>query len=163
MEQQTGNILILGIGNILYGDEGIGVYAIEHLKNHFTLPENVELLDGGTGSFYLLGPMQAARTVLLIDATMDDRPPGTITRLTPRFTAEYPPTLTAHDIGLKDLLDAFYLSGNAPRIILYAVSIGGLAPGLEINLSKELTEILPDLCNQVYGEAQFLSETIELD
>ena len=93
------------------GDEGIGVHVVNAL-------EKADLLE----------PMQNAEKVILIDATMDGRPTGTIRRLTPRFSADYPPTLTAHDIGLKDLLDAFYLMGDRiPEVSLYAISIPPLS------------------------------------
>src|SRR5208283_3694323 len=72
------------------------------------LPPNVECLDGGTGGFHLLGPLQDADRILLIDACVDGSPSGTVRRLQPRFSSDYPRTLTAHDIGLKDLLDAAY-------------------------------------------------------
>ena len=81
--------LILGIGNILMGDEGVGVEVVRRLEAQ-PLPEGVECLDGGTGSFVLLGPMQSAARVILVDATADGAPPGTITRLEPRFSRDYP-------------------------------------------------------------------------
>src|SRR4051794_39848458 len=99
-------VLILGIGNILMGDEGVGVHVINSLEKA-ALPADVDVLDGGTGSFLLLEPMQNAERVILIDATIDGRTAGSIRRLQPKFSTDYPATLTAHDIGLKDLLDAF--------------------------------------------------------
>ena len=104
------------------GDEGIGVHVVRALGQH-ALPQNVECLDGGTGGFILLEPLQNAGRIVLIDAAADGNPPGTVTRTTPRFSRDYPPTLTAHDIGLKDLLDAFYMQGGAREVILYAIAI----------------------------------------
>ena len=79
------------------------------------LPAHVECLDGGTGGFTLLEPLQSAGRIILIDAAADGNPIGTVTRTTPRFSRDYPPTLTAHDIGVKDLLDVFYIQGGGPR------------------------------------------------
>jgi hydrogenase maturation protease len=76
------HVLVLGIGNVLMGDEGVGVEVVRQVSR-MPLPENVECLDGGTGSFLLLEPMQRANRVILIDATIDGNPPGTVTRLTP--------------------------------------------------------------------------------
>jgi len=59
--------LVLGLGNILMGDEGIGVYTVRALEQH-KLPPNVECLDGGTGGFTLLEPLQTADRIILIDA-----------------------------------------------------------------------------------------------
>ena len=110
-------VLILGIGNILMGDEGIGVHVVNSSEKA-ALPADIELLDGGVGSFLLLEPMQNAERVILIDATIDGQKAGSVRRLQPKFSTDYPTTLTAHDIGLKDLLDAFYLMGKTPNVTL---------------------------------------------
>ena len=75
----------------------------------------MECLDGGTGGFILLEPLQNADRIILIDAAADENPIGTVTRTTPRFSRDYPPTLTAHDIGVKDLLDVFYIQAGGAR------------------------------------------------
>ena len=145
-------VLILGIGNVLMGDEGIGVRVVNAVEEA-ALPKGVECLDGGTGSFLLLEPMQNAEKVILIDATIDGNPAGTIRRLRPKFSAEYPPTLTAHDIGLKDLLDVFYLMGEKqPEVSLYAISIPPLRE-MTMEMSPELEEIIPLATELVTGEA----------
>jgi len=127
--------LVLGLGNILMGDEGIGVYAVRALEQH-KLPPNVECLDGGTGGFTLLEPLQNADRIILIDAAADDSPVGTVTRTTPRFSRDYPPTLTAHDIGMKDLLDMFYIQGGEHEIVLYAITIDPKQP-IRMSLSPK--------------------------
>ena len=126
--------LVLGLGNVIMGDEGVGVHVARALEKH-TLPPNVECLDGGTGGFILLEPLQNADNIVLIDATADDNPPGTVTRTTPRFSSDYPPTLTAHDIGVKDLLDAFYMQSGQREVVLYAITIDPKQP-----ISMELSE-----------------------
>jgi hydrogenase maturation protease len=143
--------LILGIGNVLMGDEGVGVSVVRELEKT-ALPESVEILDGGTGSFLLLEPMQKAEKVILIDATVDGARAGTIRRLRPRFSKDYPRTLTAHDIGLKDLLDTFYLLGDAPDVTLFAVSIPPLQD-MTTELSTELASIVPQVAQMVLDEA----------
>lgn len=144
-------LLVLGIGNVLMGDEGVGVHAIKLLEQS-EFPPLVKLLDGGTGSFYLLEAMQNARRIILIDATIDGNPPGTITRLTPRYSSEYPRSLTAHDIGLKDLIDSFYLTGKEPDVILYTVTVTTLEGDLSLELTPPLQKALPELCRQVKEE-----------
>ena len=101
-----------------------------------TLPAGVECLDGGTGGFVLLEPLQNAGRVILIDAAADGNPPGTVSRTMPRFSRDYPPTLTAHDIGIKDLLDAFYIQGGGPEVVLYAITIDPVQP-IRMSLSAE--------------------------
>lgn len=146
----TGGTLILGIGNLLMGDEGIGVRVVEEVEKH-PLPGNVRCLDGGTGSFLLLEPMQSAGKVILVDATADGSEPGTVRRLQPRFSSDYPRTLTAHDIGLKDLLDAFYLMGNQPEVVLYAVSIPPLND-MSLEISPRLADAIPEIARRILAE-----------
>jgi hydrogenase maturation protease len=144
------DVLIVGIGNVLMGDEGIGVHVARRIQDH-PLPAGVECLDGGTGGLSLLGPIGRAGRVILIDATVDGSPPGTVRRLRPRFSSDYPRTLTAHDIGLKDLLDAAYLLGERMDVTLYAVSIQALQePGTE--LSPEFSSHVPRLAARVLAE-----------
>jgi hydrogenase maturation protease len=128
--------LVLGLGNVLMGDEGVGVHIVQAIAER-PLPDHVECLDGGTGGFILLEPLEKADRVILIDAAADERPVGTVTRTTPRFARDYPPTLTAHDIGVKDLLDAFYLQSRGDRkVILYAITIDPHQP-ISLSLSEE--------------------------
>jgi len=134
------------------GDEGVGVHVARHLEG-LDLPAGVVCLDGGTGSFNLLGPMQGAARVILIDATADGAPPGTVRRLEPRFSSDYPRTLTAHDIGLKDLLDVFYLTGEAPEVTLFAVSIA-MPQRVGDRLSPQVREQVPRIAAQVLAEVR---------
>ncbi len=143
-------ILVLGIGNVLMGDEGVGVHVVRHLEKS-SFPPHVILLDGGTGSFTLLDPMRRAGKIFLIDATVDENPPGSVRRLTPRFSSDYPRTITAHDIGLKDLLDAFYLLGEPPDVVLFAVSIPPLQQ-LGLELSPEIAARVPAIAELVHHE-----------
>ena len=141
----------MGLGNTLMGDEGIGVHVVRALEKN-TLPAGVECLDGGTGGFTLLGPLQSAGRVILIDAAADGNPEGTVTRTTPRFSSDYPVTLTAHDIGVKDLLDVFYIQGGGPEVVLYAITIDpkqpirmSLSPGGEKAAQEAVDRILAEL------------------
>jgi hydrogenase maturation protease len=148
--EKNAKVLILGIGNVLMGDEGIGVAVVNELEKT-ALPETVELLDGGVGSFLLLEPMQSAERVILIDATIDGEKTGTVRRLRPRYSKDYPRTLTAHDIGLKDLLDTFYLIGDQPDVTLFAVSIPPLQD-MTMELSPELSPVVPQIARMVLEE-----------
>jgi len=87
-----------------------------------------------------------------VDAAADGNPEGTVTRTTPRFSHDYPPTLTAHDVGIKDLLDIFYIQGGGPDIVLYAITINpqqpitlSLSAGGEIAAKIAVERILAEL------------------
>jgi len=131
----NGKTLVLGLGNVLMGDEGIGVYVVRALVTH-TLPAGVECLDGGTGGFTLLEPLENAGRIILVDAAADGNPLGTVSRVEPRFARDYPPTLTAHDVGMKDLLDVFYIQGGNHEIVLYAITIDPHQP-IRMSLSAD--------------------------
>jgi len=143
---------VLGLGNILMSDEGVGVHAVRALEKH-TLPANVECLDGGTGGFVLLEPLQSAGRIILIDAAADGNPPGTVTRTTPRFSRDYPPTLTAHDIGVKDLLDVFYIQGGGPEVVLYAIAIDPQQP-ISMDLSAGAAKAAEEAVQRILAELE---------
>jgi hydrogenase maturation protease len=151
LSENNGNILILGIGNVLMGDEGIGSHVAQFLSTK-ELPQGIRPLDGGTGGFYLLEEMQEVSKIILIDATCDGKKTGTVTEIKPRYSTDYPRTLTAHDIGLKDLLDAFYLMGKIPEIHLFAVSIS--SPNeVTTDLTPEIEQLVPELAQRALTTA----------
>lgn len=146
-------MLILGIGNVLMGDEGVGVHVVNEVDKA-TLPDDVVCLDGGTGSFLLLESMQQADKVILIDACIDGAEAGAVRKLRPRYSTDYPKTLTAHDIGLKDLLDAFYLMGDrVPDVTLFAISIPPLQD-MDLELSPAIRAAVPQVAELVRAEAE---------
>ena len=132
------------------GDEGVGVHVVRYLET-VPIPENAALLDGGTGSLVLLEPMQLARKVIIIDATIDGQATGTVSLLRPRFSADYPKTLTAHDIGLKDLLDVFHLLGEQADVTLCAISIAKMDE-VRMEMSEELQLKIPEFADIVLAE-----------
>jgi hydrogenase maturation protease len=149
--------LILGLGNILMGDEGVGVHVARALEK-MDLPAGAECLDGGTGGFLLLEPMQQAERIIMIDAAADDSEPGTIRRITPRYSKDYPVTLTAHDIGVKDLLDVFHIQGDIDgtgatqkEIILYAITIDPRQT-LSLEMSPKLAAAADETVKRIYAE-----------
>jgi hydrogenase maturation protease len=140
----------LGLGNILMADEGVGVHVLRAVEKH-PLPPDVEFLDGGTGGFILLEPMQSADRIVMIDAAADGNPVGTVTRTVPRFSRDYPPTLTAHDVGIKDLLDLFYMLDGGREVTLYAITIDPQQP-ISMNLSPEIASAADVAVHQILAE-----------
>ena len=155
MSTDAKKTLVLGLGNVIMGDEGVGVHVVRALEKH-ALPPNVECLDGGTGGFILLEPLQNAGHIILIDATDDGNPPGTVTRTAPRFSRDYPPTLTAHDIGVKDLLDAFYMQSGEREVVLYAITINPKQP-IAMELSPALARAADEAIGRILEELKAAS------
>lgn len=133
-------ILVLGIGNILLRDEGAGIHVVTRLeKEGFN---EADLMDGGTGGFHLLGFIQSYKTIIIIDASLDEFPAGNVRVLHPRYAKDFPRQLSAHEIGLKDLLDSAYLLGNMPQIHLVAISIKDFQE-MGMELTDEVRKAIP--------------------
>ena len=136
-------ILILGIGNFLMGDEGLGVHLVRSLEKE-VLPEGVDLLDGGTAGFQLMEYLERYPVVVMVDATLDKYPVGTIRLIEPKFSQDFPPAMSTHEIGLKDLVESLSLMGKLPRIHLFVVSVADIAH-LHVGLSAEIESTLVTL------------------
>lgn len=139
--------LVLGIGNLLMGDEGVGVHAVRQLEA-MQLPRHVRILDGGTGGFHLLSLFQEFDPIVIIDATLDKQAEGTVQLKRPRFASDFPRTLSAHDIGLRDLLESATLIGPLPTLILITVSIKDLQT-MSTELSPAIRNSIPDVVKMV--------------
>lgn len=145
---QEAKTLILGIGNYLMGDEGIGVHIANQLES-LNLPEGVEVLDGGTGGFHLLEYFEQYPHIILIDATLDQHPVGTIRMIKPQFASDFPPAMSTHDIGLKDLVSALQLLNKMPQIDLFVVSIESIQQqGIE--LTPEIEAVVPKVIERIF-------------
>lgn len=126
--------VVLGIGNIILSDEGVGVRAAEALQAAFELPADVEVIDGGTAGMELLGPLAGIDLLLVLDAIKAGREPGTVVTL---VGAEVPvlfrSKLSPHQIGISDVLAGLEFSGEAPRdLVLIGCEPDSLELGLEL-------------------------------
>ena len=115
------DILVLGVGNLLLKDEGVGIHVIHALEKE-GLPPNVSLMDGGTGGLHLIGWIQDYNRIIMVDATLDHNPPGTIRLIRPHYSTDFPPLMSAHVIGLRDMIEAMILTEKLPDIQLIVVS-----------------------------------------
>lgn len=148
-------ILILGVGNYLMGDEGLGVHLVRSLEKE-KLPSHVSLLDGGTAGLQLMEYLESFRTVIMVDATLDENRPGTIRLIKPKFSADFPKAMSTHEIGLKDLVESLSFLGRLPRIYLFVVSVADIAH-LHIGLSPLVNEAMDELKDRVIQLAEKLS------
>jgi hydrogenase maturation protease len=139
--------LVLGIGNLLMGDEGAGVHALRAFTGE-SWPAPVRLIDGGTGGFHLLEYLTSYPRIVMIDATMDGAPDGTVSVLRPRYASDFPRALTAHDIGLRDLVESAALLGPLPDITLVTVSISTIR-SMVTELSPAVAAAIPELRRRV--------------
>ena len=127
-------------------DEGVGIHAIQQLeKEGFS---GADLMDGGTGGFHLLGFIQSYRHVIFIDAALDDNPEGTVRVIHPKFAKDFPQQLSAHEIGLKDLIESCHLMETVPEFHLIAVSVKDFQD-MGLVLSPPVEAAIPEVIGQV--------------
>jgi hydrogenase maturation protease len=151
------SLLVLGLGNLLLGDDGVGSAAIALLLDRYRPPRGVRVLDGGTLGLSLLPYLDDADAVLLVDAIRADAPPGSLVRLDGEQVAPAVATrLSPHQIGVSDLLDgARWLDRYPARLVLLGVVPETLE--LAVGLSPPVARALPDLVEQIVDEAASLS------
>ncbi len=149
-------LLILGLGNVLCGDDGLGVAAVRRLQELYEFPEGVFLLDGGTLGLSLLPYIEDSERVLLVDAIRGEGPPGSFVRLSGEDVGPaVAHRLSVHQVGVVDLLDAARWRDRLPVELVLL----GLVPQsleLSIDLSPALKARLDDLVERVAEEARRL-------
>jgi len=128
-------ICVIGMGNILLRDEGVGVHAVEALKRKYDFPEGVRLLDGGTLGLDLLHLIEGMDGVLFVDAVDLKRSPGTLAVIEGEgLPSLLEPKLSLHHVGLSDLLFASSFLGTRPaEIALVGIQPETLEIGLELS------------------------------
>jgi hydrogenase maturation protease len=153
-EDRSVEALVLGLGNVLCGDDGVGIVALETLRRRYEPSEDVSLVDGGTLGLALLPTLESARSVWIVDAVAADAPPGTLVAL--EGGAVEPALrerLSPHQIGVADLLDAMHWRDTWPG----SVRVLGLVPegiGLGIGLSPRVAQGVEGLVAAVVRELE---------
>lgn len=146
--------LILGVGNLLLADEGIGIRVVERLDQLFQLPENVETLDGGTLGMDLLYHLEGVKNLLIVDAVETGQPPGSVIRLEGEdVPAHMSIKMSPHQVGVPDMLFAAKLRDMYPeQIALLGVQPERIETTLE--LSPVVAAQLDSLVEQVSAQLQ---------
>jgi hydrogenase maturation protease len=135
-------------------DDGIGVRVVQRLSEEYTFPPEVETLDGGTLGLDLLPLLEGLERLLIVDAMETGGPPGTITRLTgDEIPIAFETRLSAHQMGLKDLLAVSRLLGNTvPEMVLLGVQPECIELGVE--LSPPVAAVLDTLVEMALRELE---------
>jgi hydrogenase maturation protease len=156
VSNETPGIVVIGVGNLLLKDEGIGIHVIKALQE-LDLPTDVRLIDGGT-SPDLIAYTRAGDKMIIVDAARASGPPGTIYRFRPEDLAEEKGMLTStHDLGVVQNLNLMSLTGNKPReIIIIGIEPGEIDWGTE--LSPELQQKIPEIIKVVLREIDISPE-----
>jgi len=144
-------ILVLGIGNLLLKDEGIGVRVAEQMMQ-MSLPPDVEVMDGGTGGLDLLYVIEGRKKVIVVDAVKAGSPPGTLFRFTDKDLAQKKGFLrSGHGIDFSDVITAStYFKTKPDDIVFLGIEPEDIGAGME--LSPKMGEMTPVLINLVIKE-----------
>ena len=148
--------VVLGVGNILLSDEGIGVRAVEALQRDYRLPPEVEVIDGGTCGMEMLDDLAHADHLLIVDAVKNGQPPASLVTLKGEAVPVFFGTkLSPHQIGLADVLATLTLTGERPgNTVLLGVEPASLETGMA--LSPPVAARLPDLVGAITSELRAL-------
>ncbi len=154
-------IVILGVGNLLLSDEGVGVRAIERFAREYRVPPGVEVIDGGTAGMELLEDLAHATHLIIVDAVRSKKPPATIVRITGDDVPVFFKTkLSPHQIGLSDVLATLALNAEQPGgITVFGVEPLSLATGMA--LTPPVEALLPALTSHLVAELGLLGVTAE--
>lgn len=149
-------LLVLGLGNLLCQDDGVGVAAVACLLRQYEPAEGVRVLDGGTLGLSLLPTLESADIVLIVDAIRSDGPPGSFVRLEGEevaHAAEH--RLSVHQVGVSDLIGAARWQGSLPsRLLLLGLVPESMDLGVERTPAVEAA--LPALVDRVVAECAAL-------
>jgi hydrogenase maturation protease len=149
-------VLVLGLGNVLLGDDGLGAAAIARIERDYRIPPDVRLEDGGTLGLSLLGLIADSDRVILVDAVRADSPPGTLVRLDGADVSDaVRDRLSPHQVGVADVLDAARLVDCYPA----SVTLLGLVPDvidLAVVRSRAVDSKLDDLVAAIVHEVETL-------
>ena len=148
-----GRVVVLGVGNLLMGDEGLGIRCVEAVEKQ-VLPANVRCIDGGTSTHEMLENLDA---LLILDAVASGKPPGTLVRLEDdQIPSAFSNKMSPHQHGINDLLATLKLLGREPgHVVLIGVEPAVMKLSLE--LSPLVLGVMPDMIALVSRELAALS------
>ncbi|HJS41923.1 MAG TPA: HyaD/HybD family hydrogenase maturation endopeptidase [Gemmatimonadales bacterium] len=152
MSTNKRRVVVIGLGNTIMGDDGLGLVVLEYLQTAYGFPPEVELVDGGTWGMNLLPVIEDAAELILIDAIDAGVPPGTFVRLEhdrlPRYLAT---KISPHQVDLRDVLALAELRGTLPPD---TVALGLQPASIEMrhSLSEIVRSTVPELAEQVVQE-----------
>lgn len=150
-------VLVLGVGNILLSDEGVGVRIVEELQKR-QLPECVEVVDGATRAMELVDIMRGRKKVIIVDALDADTEPGAVFKFGPEQLAETKKmSVSVHDIGVHEAIFLLSLTAELPEdITFYGIQPGSLE--LHEGLTKEVAAAAVKVVDIILKDLQDISE-----
>lgn len=144
-------IMVMGIGNVLLSDEGLGVRFLDELVKK-PLPKNVELIEGGTAGLELISLIQEVDFLIIVDAINAQAEPGSLFRFQPGDLQVFPEQyeVSSHQIGIIEVLTMANVLGQAPQTLIFGVQPKSLEWGMGI--SPEIQALFPRLADLILNE-----------
>lgn len=147
--KQKKSTLVLGIGNILRKDDGVGVHIIQYMQNNtIILPKDIELIDGGIAGFDLVSYMMEYDRIIIVDALKVQDKPGSIYRFDAKYLNAQSPNVSLHELGIAEVLKVLKIQGKNPD-----VEVIGIVPEnieeLDISLSQPVAESVPKVVDMI--------------
>jgi hydrogenase maturation protease len=142
MSRKSG-VLILGVGNILKKDDGVGVHIVQSLlERRSSLPGNISIIDGGTAGFDLIGEMSEWEKIIIVDALKASDKPGSVYRFKPEQVRTRTMSLSLHEGGIMGVIREMRFLGHNPDIEFVGV-VPEDVDTLEIGMSEAVRESIP--------------------
>ncbi len=144
--------VVIGLGNVVMSDDGLGVHAVRRLRERYAVAEGVEVVEGGTAGLLLLPHLADARRAILVDAIDHGGCPGALTRFSGEdWMSVFSIHMTPHEVALEDLLGAAQLKHVWPEeLVLLGLQPGLIALGTE--LSRPVAAALDELVDAIAAE-----------
>lgn len=160
LENNRKKITILGIGNTLYTDEGVGVHVLPLLQERLK-DEDIEIIEGATDGIKLLGPVEDTEYLIIIDAINAGKEPGTlITIENDEIPAYFGIKMSIHQVGFQEVLFAARIRERLPKqMVMFGIQPKSLELG--IKLTDKVNSALPDLANMIIKRVEKWSEEVE--
>jgi len=155
-DKYTSNITVLGLGNILLGDEGFGVHFVRWLEERHSFDESVRIMDGGVLGYLLLDAVTETRNMIVVDVIKIDDEPGSIYRFNrEQLEVHLPPPTSAHEVEFMDVLTKAELIDRLPQTSFILV-VPEHIDDMIIEMTPRMTERFPDVERLVLEELSAL-------
>jgi hydrogenase maturation protease len=145
-------VVVLGVGNIILTDEGVGVRVIDALERDYAMPEGVTVIDAGTSGMEMLEDLSHLDFLLVVDAIAANKPPGALVKLSgDEVPVFFRRNLSPHGIGLSDVLASLEFMEAEPK---ETVILGAQPVSMELSteLTPAIAALVPELVAQVVVE-----------
>ncbi len=153
--------LVLGLGNLVHSDDGVGIHAIQRLQRDEKVPPEVVLMDGGTQGLSLLPHISGFERLLVIDAVDVGQPPGTLIRLEGDAIEKLPGKPSVHQLGFADLMIALKLLGDSPEEVI-VIGVQPQSTEWSVELTTPVRESLDELIALVIAQLDSWTKLTEV-